>query len=105
MIGLLRKRIDLLAPATAPDAAGGLSVDWAPSETVWAGVERLSSVRDLSGGGDRRMRRFAATIRFRPDLSPGGRVRFDGADYVIASIESADAKERRLILVCEEIPS
>ena len=105
MIGLLRKRIDILAETRIADAAGGATSSWASVATIWAGLERLTSSRDLSGDGDRRLKRFAATIRFRTDIAPGGRVRFDGADYLVASVEGNDEKERRLTLVCEEIAS
>ena len=90
---------------SAPDAGGGASHAWTTVETVWAGLARLSSVRDTLGGRGVKRRRIAATIRWRNDVAPGGRVRESGVDYEIVSIESDDGRERRMTLVCEEVAS
>lgn len=102
MIGLMRHRIEILAPTRLPDDAGGAGLAWSVFETMWAGLRRLSSARDVAGGGDRRLRRVAATVRFRPWIRAGLRLRFDDADFEIVSVESDDARERALTLVCEE---
>ncbi|MGE0409795.1 MAG: head-tail adaptor protein [Amphiplicatus sp.] len=102
MIGQLRKRIEILAPARAPDEAGGASLLWTSVETVWAGLERLASARDFSGDRAGHLRRLAATIRFRDGIGLGARLRFDNVDYEIVSIESLGDKERFLVLTCEE---
>ncbi len=103
MIGALRHRIELLSPARAADEAGGASVDWLPGPDIWAEVQRLTSVRDLSGDREARLKRIAATIRFRSDILLGWRLRFDGGIFEVVSIESEDGREARLTLVCEEV--
>lgn len=103
MIGLLRKRIDILEASRTPDEAGGASLSWTPIETVWAGLERLSSTRDFAGDRAAHLRRIAATIRFRDGIALGARVRFEAVDYEIVSIESVGDKDRKLVLVCEEV--
>lgn len=102
MIGLFRKRIDILAETRIDDGAGGASLSWAAIESAWASIERLASTRDFSGDRRTQLRRIAATIRWRPAAMPGRRVRVDGRDYEIMSVESVDARERRVVLVCEE---
>jgi head-tail adaptor len=34
---------------------------------------------------------------------PGRRLRLEGRDYEIVSVESVDERERRVVLVCEEV--
>ena len=102
MIGLLRHRIEVLAPARIPDEAGGAGLSWSPVETLWAGLRRLTPARDLAGGHDRCLRRIALIVHFRPWLRTGQRVRHDGAEYEIVAVESEAGRERALTLTCEE---
>jgi len=105
MIGLFRKRIDILSQTRIDDGAGGASLSWAPIEAAWAGVERLASTRDFAGDRRTQVRRIAATIRWRASAMPGRRIRLEARDYEIMSVESLDDKERRVVLVCEEVLS
>lgn len=102
MIGAFRTRIEILAPSRIDDGAGGAGLVYTPLESIWAGVERLSSAPDVTGEAGRRLRRIAASVRARKTLAIGQRVIADGGTYEIVSIESADDRERGLILICEE---
>jgi head-tail adaptor len=57
---------------------------------------------DGAGARDNRLRRIAATLRYRSNVRLGQRLRFAEADYDIVSVEITDGKERFMILVCEE---
>lgn len=103
MIGAFRRRIEILASSRVGDGAGGASIAWSPVESLWAGVERLSSAPDVTGEASRRLKRIAASVRARSALAIGQRVVLDAEIYEIVSIESADDKERRLTLICEEV--
>ena len=103
MIGALRHKIDLLAATSTPDGGGGFSTDWTPVDAMWAEVERLTSTRNLLGDRTQRLRRLAVSIRYRSDVALGARIRHDGADYDVVSIED-DGDRRRLTLICEEAP-
>lgn len=103
MIGLFRKRIEILSQTRIDDGAGGATVAWSTVETAWASVERLAGSRDFSGDRRAQLRRIAATIRWRPAAMPGRRLRLEGRDYEIVSVESVDERERRVVLVCEEV--
>lgn len=103
MTGALRHRIQLLNASRTGDEAGGASVAWAPGAALWADVERLSSTRDFAGDRGNRLKRIAATIRFRADIALGQRLVFAGETYETVSIESDDGREKRLTLICEEI--
>lgn len=103
MIGALRHKIQLLNASRDEDEAGGASIAWTPGPELWADVERLSSTRDFTGDRDNRLKRIAATIRFRADIALGTRLVFAGETYETVSIESDDGREKRLTLICEEV--
>lgn len=103
MSGLLRRRVSLWAPARLADGGGGGRILYTEQAVVWAAVTRLAAVRDVGGDSGRFLRRTATTIRGRADVALGWRVRADGVFYEIVSIEPADAREKRLTLVGEEI--
>lgn len=105
MIGLFRKRIEILSQTRIDDGAGGAALSWTIVEAAWASVERLASTRDSSGDRRTQLRRIAAAIRWRPAAMPGRRLRLEGRDYEIMSVESLDERERRVTLVCEEVLS
>ncbi|MEZ5920949.1 MAG: head-tail adaptor protein [Parvularculaceae bacterium] len=102
MSGVFRYELDLLAETNAPDGAGGVARSFQPQSTIWAGVEYLPSVNGVSGDARARLKRIKALVRARSDLAIGARVRFQGADFEISSIESDDERGRRLFLICEE---
>ena len=101
MIGTLRHKVTLLTRQRVADEGGGGAVSWLAGPDLWAEVERLTATRDFSGDRSNRLRRIAAAIRPRRDIELGMSLRFDGADYDIASIED-DGEGKRLTLVCEE---
>lgn len=105
MIGALRHKVELLVASRVDDEAGGASLAWGDGPDLWARVERLSSTRDFTGDRENRLKRVAVTIRFRSDVALGQRLRFDSEIYETVSIESDDAGEKRLTLVCEEVLS
>ncbi|MCA8889001.1 MAG: head-tail adaptor protein [Parvularculaceae bacterium] len=102
MIGAFRYQIEILAETRMADEAGGASRAFAPTAQVWAAVELLPSVAAIGDDRARRLRRLSALVRSRMDWAIGGRIRFDGADYEIVSIESDDERGRRVFLICEE---
>lgn len=101
--GTLRRTVTTLASISAPDGTGGNAIAYVPDTDIWAMVRRLSSVGDVAGDRAIRLRRLSVTIRRTPDLHPGSRLRFDGDDYEITSIEDADDQALRLTLICEEV--
>ncbi|MEM8772640.1 MAG: head-tail adaptor protein [Pseudomonadota bacterium] len=104
MIGSLRDRIELLTALRTEDDGGGASIAWLPGPEVWAEIAQLTAVRDVAGDRSRRLKRIAATIRHRSDISLGQQLRFANDNYEIVSIETDDGRARRLTLICEEAP-
>jgi head-tail adaptor len=106
MIGNLRNEITLLSPSRIADSGGGAGLVWSPDgAAIWADVRLLSSTTDVAGDRARRLKRLSARVRPRDGLAPGARLRYDGVDFEIVSIEDADARGRRILLICEEIAS
>ena len=105
MIGAFRNRIELLTFSRIDDDAGGGAVIWLPGPEIWAEVNLLSSARDVLGERKRRLKRIAATIRHRDDITPGQQIRYETDAYEVVSIESDDGRGRRLTLICEEATS
>ncbi|MFZ5618823.1 MAG: head-tail adaptor protein [Pseudomonadota bacterium] len=103
MIGALRFQIDILSATNAGDEAGGRAVSYAPVATVWSAVDQLSSVVASEGARTQRLKRIKAYVRNRSDFALGGRIRHQGVDYEIVSIESDDERGRRVFLICEEV--
>jgi len=86
------------------DDGGGAGIVWLPGPEIWARVEKLSSTQDFAGDRSNRLKRIAATIRYRTDIILGQQLRFDNDTYEVVSVED-DEIGRRLTLVCEEAPS
>ena len=105
MIGALRHKVVLLTQTRTEDEAGGAGLAWTPGPELWADVERLASTRDYAGDKQNRLKRIAATVRFRSDIALGSRLNFAGETYETVSIESDNGRERRLTLICEEVLS
>lgn len=101
MIGALRHKVELQTPQRVFDDGGGSTVTWTAGSSFWARIERLTSSRDFSGDRSNRLRRIAAVVRYRNDISLGDRLLFDDAAYEIVSIED-DGEGKRRTLICEE---
>lgn len=103
MIGSMRNKVTLLSRQSVEDGGGGRAVTWQPAEELWAAIEKLSPVRDFTGGTRRFLTRIAAEVRFDKTLEAGRRLRIDNADYEIVSVETVDERQRRLVLIAEEV--
>jgi SPP1 family predicted phage head-tail adaptor len=102
-ISLLNRRVEILTVGRAPDDGGGFVLAFTHKHYAWAEIRQLASARDLSADRAARLKRLSAAVRFTRDIRVGERLRLDGADYEIASIESDGARDRRLVLICEEV--
>ncbi|MEO0880307.1 MAG: hypothetical protein AAFY22_11425 [Pseudomonadota bacterium] len=112
MSGALKNKLILLRRTQTADLGGGASAPTLSADkAVWASVERLTTAQDFLGprgdGGRRRLKRIAATTRAahaaQLELAPGDLLAFEACVFEIMSIASADTRERRVTLVCEEV--
>lgn len=96
---LLDRRITIEARTTAPSATGHPVETWTVLETVWAAKE------DLGGTEGYRSQQIAAvastrfTIRWRGDVTPENRVKWNGRTYEIAQVLEA-GRQMWLNLLC-----
>ncbi len=103
MIGNLRHKLMRLTAQRMQDEGGGAEIIWQPAGEMWANVDFLRPLRDRSGDRRSFLKRIAAQVRVDQNLQEGQRLRFDGRDYEIVSIESDDDRQRRVVLIGEEI--
>ncbi len=86
MAGKRDRRVTLLSPSKAQDAAGQTKVTYASAGDVWA-----QKIPLRGGEGFKASQRYAeATDRFlilhRTDVTPEWRIRYDGRDYEIVAV-------------------
>lgn len=103
MIGPLRHKLERLVSQRIPDDGGGAAINWQSMGELWARVEHLTPIRDLTGDRRSFLKRIAAEVRPYTALSEGDRVRYNATDFEIVSIETIDDRQRRMTLVCEEV--
>lgn len=75
---------------------------FSPVRTLWAEVRRLPSARDGAGDRARRLQRLAVVIRQGEGAALNARLRFQGVDYEIVSMETNEVQRSRVTLICEE---
>ena len=103
MIGPLRHKLERMTLSRIPDTGGGAASLWQVAGEIWARVDYLTPIRDLTG--DRRvyLKRIAAEIRPHSTFCEGDRVRHADREFEIVSIETVDDRQRRMILIGEEV--
>ncbi|MEL6111215.1 MAG: head-tail adaptor protein [Pseudomonadota bacterium] len=103
MIGPLRHKLERLTATRHPDGGGGASLTWDSEGELWARIDQLTPIRDLTGDRRSFLKRLAAEIRPDRFLQAGDRVRYDHTDFEVVSVETLDDRQRRMILICEEV--
>lgn len=103
MIGNLKYKLMRFIAHREADAGGGANIVWEASGELWASIEQLTPLRDRSGEGRRFLKRIAAEVRADSSINEGERIRYDERDYEIVSIESSDERQRRFVLIGEEV--
>lgn len=93
-IGVLDRRITLLVPSTTVDSFQHPTETFTDGDTLWASYE----VKPVHEGEEDKQRvsfdRAVFQIRFRADITPQHRLRFDGDEYQITAIEQVHRKRR-----------
>ena len=102
-IGLLRERVTLQVKTTATDVGPGKSVTWGPLATVWAHVQPLKSGEVIQAMAMGSAVSYTVRIRYRTDVTPANRLRWDRKTLQIHSVVRVDGKTEFLELLCGEI--
>ena len=94
--GKLDRKLQILSVTTTSNAAGQPSYTTTIMATVWAQSLEIRNVDVARMGGIVGSTTARYLIRWRDDITLAHRVRVDGADYVIRSIDRPD---RRISLI------
>jgi len=101
-IGDLDHRIKLQTATRASDGAGGSTVTWSDTATVWASVEPVSGrepyvAQQLQGQVSHKV-----VIRYRSGVTHGMRVLFGTRTFDVQAVLNGKERNESLTLYCQE---
>ena len=105
MIGALRHRLTIEAPAAQDDSFGGRADPWAVPQRVarvWGRIEPLRGSEKLLGMQLSERVTHRITIRHRSDVASSQRLRLGTRLFNIRAVIDVDERGRWLELLCEE---
>ena len=102
-IGKLNKRITLLRPYETEDDIGNTQIDWKDHVTVWATVKpyKASEYNFMGKLKPEVTHRFY--VRYRDDLTPDMRIKYNGRTYEISGILDMEEQHRLLEIQAQEV--
>lgn len=100
MIGSLRQRLTIERMSRSPDGSGGAAASWTVVATVWGAIEALPGSEGFAADAVEGEARHRITIRYREDIGPADRFRFDERVFEIVSVADPDGRKRRLLCTC-----
>jgi len=100
--GLLTRRAVIERDEAVPDRLGGASERWVVAGEAWARIEPIAvEVRERFGQREGTAT-HRVTLRFRPGVERGMRLRVGERALRILSLQDPDETERWLVCRCEE---
>ena len=101
-IGQLNRRIQLQKPTRVEDGMGGYTITYSTAFSVWARAWSVSSVELVADMRVNMVRVQKFCIRYRSDVKPDWRVKYDSRYFAITSIDP-DEKNEFIYLVVKEV--
>lgn len=101
--GELRHRITIQRAVEVSDDLKTPTVTWQDVATVWAAVEPLSGREYLLAQNVNAELTVRIRIRYRPGVTPGMRVLYNGRVFDIQAVIDVEERHRELQLMCKEI--
>ena len=101
-IGQLNRRIQLQEPTRVEDGMGGYSTTFATAFSVWARAWSVSSTEIMTDMMVNMVRVQKFCIRYRSDVKPDWRVKYDSRYFAITSIDP-DEKNEFIYLTVKEV--
>jgi SPP1 family predicted phage head-tail adaptor len=98
----LSERITLLRPVYTQDSAGDTQTTWVDEGEIWAQILDRPQQEGLLYGAIRPRRQWHIRIRHRSDISADWRVRFEGEDLSIISLENDPRTGAKIKLIVEK---
>jgi SPP1 family predicted phage head-tail adaptor len=102
VIGWLRHRLAIERMSRSADGSGGAVASWAVIATAWGAIEALQGGEDFAADAVQGEARYRITMRYREDIGPADRLRFDERVFEIVSAADPDGRKRRLMCTCIE---
>lgn len=100
--GRFRTPLALDIPDLAPDGAGGLTGGWAEAAAFHGLVEPVTAGPRFTGDQFLEETTHRITIRHRPDVKPGMRLRRDRRLFAVLSVHDPDESGRYLVCLTRE---
>lgn len=101
-IGDLRHRIKLQTAARVSDGAGGYTVTWTDTATIWASVEPVSGREPYAANQLQGQVSHKVLIRYRTGVSHGMRVLFGTRTFDVQAVLNDKEGDESLTLYCQE---
>jgi SPP1 family predicted phage head-tail adaptor len=103
--GSLRIEMILQEAIEIPDGSGGFMVLWNDIAVVWTAIEAVSPRTEGFGARQQDEASHSVTMRYRPDVKAGQRLKRGNRNYRINLVSERDGTERYLTcFVLEERP-
>jgi SPP1 family predicted phage head-tail adaptor len=102
VIGSLRQRLAIERMSRLPDGSGGALASWTVVATVWGAIQGLQGSEDFAADAVQSEARHRIIVRYRDDIGPADRFRFDDRVFEIVSAADPDGRKRRLVCTCIE---
>lgn len=102
MIGDLRVRVGLYAPAVEADDLGGSRIRWVFVRSIWAALEPRSLTESRENGRLAVTQSYRVIIRFRKGFPERARLVWGERILRVIAASDPDTRQERLHLICEE---
>lgn len=80
---VLRHRVSILKKTTGTDSDGYPTEEWAAVTTVWAEAKPIAGREYFTAAAVQAQHQVRFTMRYRKDITPDMRLRYDEQDYEI----------------------
>jgi SPP1 family predicted phage head-tail adaptor len=102
IIGRVRHRITIEAPAESQAADGSIVQAWSTFVGVWASVEPLTGKEYFSAQREQASTSHRIRMRHLDGVSHRMRIAWGGRIFQIESVANVDERGRELVLMCRE---
>lgn len=102
--GDLTHRFILEARGEEPDGFGGHFTTFVPKGAVWGAPRAVRGRESLRAAQIDEVVDHAVTVRFRPDIRPGWRLRRGARTFDVVALHDPDERRRYLVLETRERP-
>lgn len=101
--GILNKQVTLQTESRSSDSAGGATVTWGDTATVWAAIDPKSALERFEAEQLNAKVSHVITIRYRSGVTSAMRVKYGSRTFNILAPVNPLEKNEELRLECEEL--